>query len=88
MSAESASRQEQAHKSSSQLSDVINNPLVAGLFLGGTGFLIVNTLIATPEDLAYWDVTRRSWRIEPGRFEIQVGHSSSDIRLRQSFELT
>jgi hypothetical protein len=33
-------------------------------------------------DLAYWDVARRSWRIEPGRFEIQVGHSSRDIRLR------
>jgi beta-glucosidase len=45
--------------------------------------------LALPDrDLAYWDVTRRSWRIEPGRFEIQVGHSSSDIRLRQSFELT
>jgi len=31
LSAESASRQEQARKSSSQLSDVINNPLVSGL---------------------------------------------------------
>ncbi len=38
-------------------------------------------------DLAYWDSTRHSWRIEPGRFEIQVGRSSRDIRLRQSFEL-
>ena len=38
-------------------------------------------------DLAYWDVDDHSWRIEPGRFEIQVGHSSRDIRLRQSFEL-
>jgi len=38
-------------------------------------------------DLAYWDVADHSWRIEPGRFEIQVGHSSRDIRLRQSFEL-
>ena len=39
-------------------------------------------------DLAYWDPARHSWRIEPGRFEIQVGHSSRDIRLRQSFELS
>jgi beta-glucosidase len=38
-------------------------------------------------DLAYWDPARNSWRIEPGRFEIQVGHSSRDIRLRQTFEL-
>jgi beta-glucosidase len=39
-------------------------------------------------DLAYWDAARHSWRIEPGRFEIQVGRSSRDIRLRQEFELS
>ena len=38
-------------------------------------------------DLAFWDPGRHSWRIEPGRFEIQVGRSSRDIRLRQEFEL-
>jgi beta-glucosidase len=38
-------------------------------------------------DLAYWDSGRHSWRIEPGRFEIQIGHSSRDIRLRREFEL-
>ncbi len=49
----------------------------------------VADLVLTLEDrdLAYWDVERRSWRIEPGRFEIQVGRSAGDIRLRQSFEL-
>jgi len=38
-------------------------------------------------DLAYWDEAGGGWRIEPGRFEIQVGASSRDIRLRASLEL-
>jgi beta-glucosidase len=45
------------------------------------------TLALEDRDLAYWDTSRHSWRIEPGRFEIQVGHSSRDIRLRRVFEL-
>ena len=35
---------------------------------------------------AYWDSGRHAWTIEPGRFEIQVGRSSRDIRLRQTVE--
>ena len=38
--------------------------------------------------LAFWDAKRHTWRVEPGRYEVQVGHSSRDIRLRSSFELT
>ena len=38
-------------------------------------------------DLAYWDTAHHSWRIEPGRFEVAVGRSSRDIRLRREFEL-
>jgi beta-glucosidase len=38
-------------------------------------------------DLAFWDVKRHNWHVEPGRYEIQVGHSSRDIRLRSTFEL-
>ena len=38
-------------------------------------------------DLAYWDSARHSWRIEPGRFEIAIGRSSRDIRLRRTFDL-
>jgi beta-glucosidase len=38
-------------------------------------------------DLAYWDVEHHRWRLEPGRYEIQVGRSSADIRLRETFEL-
>lgn len=38
-------------------------------------------------DFAYWDTPSQSWLVEPGRFEIQVGHSSRDIRLRRTFDL-
>jgi beta-glucosidase len=38
-------------------------------------------------DLAYWDDEAAGWRIEPGRFEILVGASSRDIRLRASLEV-
>ena len=51
----------------------------------GQGTELVITL--EDRDLAYWDTGHNSWRIEPGRFEIQIGHSSRDIRLRQEFEL-
>ena len=44
------------------------------------------TFTLQDRDLAYWDAARHSWQVEPGRFEIQVGRSSRDIRLRQSFE--
>ena len=45
------------------------------------------TLALEDRDLAYWDTASRSWRIEPGRFEVQVGPSSRDIRQRRIFEL-
>jgi beta-glucosidase len=45
------------------------------------------TLALEDRDLGYWDEARHSWRIEPGRFEIQVGRSARDIRLRRVFEL-
>jgi len=38
-------------------------------------------------DLAYWDEVAGGWRVEPGRFEILVGASSRDIRLRASLEM-
>jgi len=51
------------------------------------GEVVELTLTLQNRDLAYWNATSHSWQIEPGRFEIQVGRSSRDIRLRQSFEL-
>ncbi len=35
-----------------------------------------------PRDLAFYDPARHDWVVEPGRFEIQVGASSRDVRLR------
>jgi beta-glucosidase len=46
------------------------------------------TLALEDRDLAFWEAKRHHWRVEPGRYEIQVGHSSRDIRLRSTFELT
>jgi beta-glucosidase len=51
------------------------------------GEVVELTLTLQNRDLAYWNATRHSWQIEPGLFEVQVGRSSRDIRLRQSFEV-
>ncbi|HEX7490222.1 MAG TPA: glycoside hydrolase family 3 C-terminal domain-containing protein [Candidatus Limnocylindrales bacterium] len=51
------------------------------------GEVIEIAMALEDRDLAYWDAARHSWRMEPGRFEVQVGRSSRDIRLRQEFEL-
>jgi beta-glucosidase len=50
------------------------------------GEVVELTLTLQNRDLAYWNAISHSWQIEPGRVEIQVGRSSRDIRLRQSFE--
>jgi beta-glucosidase len=52
------------------------------------GEIIDVSLALEDRDLAYWDVEAAGWRIEPGRFEILVGASSRDIRLRASLELS
>jgi beta-glucosidase len=45
-------------------------------------------LILENRDLAHWDVANHGWKVDPGRYEIQVGRSSADIRLRETIELT
>jgi beta-glucosidase len=36
-------------------------------------------------DLAFFDEAAHGWTVEPGAFEVQVGASSRDVRLRQTF---
>ena len=38
-------------------------------------------------DFSYWDETQKNWVVEPGEFEIMIGASSSDIRLKTSIVL-
>jgi beta-glucosidase len=37
--------------------------------------------------LSYWDPATKAWQADPGTFEVQVGASSRDIRLRSNLEL-
>ena len=39
----------------------------------------------TPRDLSFYDPIQKKWICEPGAFEILLGSSSSDIRLKGSF---
>jgi len=35
----------------------------------------------------YWDPTTKQWTLDPGTFEIQVGASSRDIRLKAPIKI-
>ena len=39
------------------------------------------------EDLAYYDVTRHGFLVEPGEYEVLIGGSSQDIRARARFHV-
>jgi len=37
--------------------------------------------------MAFYDEGKKDWNVEPGAFEVQIGSSSRDIRLKATFEL-
>lgn len=45
------------------------------------------TFNLSQEDFQYWKETDKDWGIEPGEFEIQLGVSSEDIKLRSTIKL-
>ena len=45
------------------------------------------SLTLEPRAFAYWDVQASAWAVEPGAYEIRVGASSRDIRLRRPLEV-
>lgn len=40
-----------------------------------------------PADVAYWNTETESWTIEPGTVSVEVGASSSDIRVSRSLSV-
>jgi beta-glucosidase len=45
------------------------------------------TFKITKEDLAFYDVKTKSWIAEKGKFEVLIGASSRDIKLKKLFRL-
>ena len=43
--------------------------------------------ILTDKDFNFWDEKTKNWKIEPGKFEIQIGASSQDIKLKKTIEV-
>jgi len=37
------------------------------------------------KDLQYWDVVKKSYTVDSGDYEVMIGASSSDIRLKSKF---
>ena len=42
-------------------------------------------ILVKVEDLAFYDVTKHDWTVEPGDFKLLIGNSSRDIHLDADF---
>jgi beta-glucosidase len=45
------------------------------------------TFTIDPRAMSFYSVAKKNWVAEPGAFEVLVGASSRDIRLKGNFEL-
>ncbi|MFA5057297.1 MAG: glycoside hydrolase family 3 C-terminal domain-containing protein [Opitutaceae bacterium] len=45
------------------------------------------TLPLDPRAMSFWDVATHAWKQEPGRFTVDVGHSSADIDLQGNYNV-
>jgi beta-glucosidase len=48
---------------------------------------IVNFVLNPRDDFKYYDVNKQDYDVEPGNFEIQIGSSSKDIRLKKTIKV-
>jgi len=46
------------------------------------------SFVLSPRDFSYWDVDTHQWRAAPGKYRIDVGASSRDIRVSGEVTLT
>lgn len=46
------------------------------------------SFVFSGRDFSFYDAAHKTWRTEPGQFELLIGSSSRDIRLRRNFEIT
>ena len=47
----------------------------------------MNFVLKPRDDLRYYDEIKQDYAVEPGEFEIQIGSSSKDIRLKKTIKV-
>jgi len=45
----------------------------------------VSFTLQPSRDLTYYDERQQRYAVEPGKYEVQIGASSADVRVSQSF---